>query len=90
MSEEISYPLSLDWSTEEVVDVIHFFEAVEAAYENEISSEDVLERYRRFKKVVPSKSEEKQVFRQFEEQSGYVPYRVVKQAGSADKVRMTK
>ncbi|MBD8026591.1 UPF0223 family protein [Ureibacillus sp. Re31] len=76
---EYSYPISSDWSTTEIIDVIKFFEGVEQAYEKGIKREDMLARYRRFKEIVPSQAEEKTVFREFEEVSGYVSYKVVKQ-----------
>lgn len=76
---EYSYPISPDWSTEEIIDIIKFFEAVEKAYEKGIKREDMLAKYRRFKEIVPSQAEEKTVFREFEEVSGYVSYQVVKQ-----------
>lgn len=76
---EYSYPISPDWSTTEIIDVIKFFEGVEQAYEKGIKREDMLARYRRFKEIVPSQAEEKTVFREFEEVSGYVSYKVVKQ-----------
>ena len=79
-SMEYSYPLSTDWSTQEMVDVVHFFEAVEAAYEKGIKREIVMSRYKRFKEIVPTQAEEKTICREFEEVSSYVPYRVVKLA----------
>lgn len=79
---EYSYPILPDWSTEEIVDVIKFFEGVEQAYEKGIKREDMLARYRRFKEIVPSQSEEKSVFREFEEASDYVSYHVVKKRKS--------
>ncbi|MEL3960384.1 UPF0223 family protein [Lysinibacillus endophyticus] len=75
---EYSYPILPDWSTQEIVDVIKFFEGIENAYEKGIKREDMLARYRRFKEIVPSKSEEKTLFREFEEVSGYVSYQVIK------------
>ncbi|KGR73757.1 UPF0223 family protein [Ureibacillus sinduriensis] len=75
---EYSYPFSPDWSTTEIIDVVRFFEGVEQAYEKGIKREDMLSRYRRFKEIVPSQAEEKTVFREFEEASGYVSYKVVK------------
>ncbi|MDN4492373.1 UPF0223 family protein [Ureibacillus aquaedulcis] len=75
---EYSYPFSPDWSTTEIIDVVRFFEGVEQAYEKGIKREDMLARYRRFKEIVPSQAEEKTVFREFEEVSGYVSYKVVK------------
>lgn len=77
---EYSYPLSTDWSTKEMVDVVHFFEAVEAAYEKGIKREVFMENYRLFKVVVPSQAEEKTICREFEEASGYVAFKAVKLA----------
>ena len=77
---EYSYPLSTDWTTEEMVDVVQFFEVVEMAYEKGVKREIVMERYKRFKQVVPSQAEEKTICRDFEQASSYVPYRVVKLA----------
>ncbi|OEC02706.1 hypothetical protein GY31_06590 [Lysinibacillus sphaericus] len=81
---EYSYPFSIDWSTEEIVDVVKFFEGIELAYEKGIKREVMLAKYRRFKEIVPSQAEEKTIFREFEEASGYVSYPVVKQAKEAD------
>lgn len=75
---EYSYPFSTDWSTQEIIDVVHFFEGIEQAYEKGIKREVMLAKYRRFKEIVPSQAEEKTVFREFEEESGYVSYPVVK------------
>lgn len=77
---EYSYPLSTDWSTEEMVAVVHFFEVVELAYEKGAKRELVMARYKRFKEIVPSQAEEKTICREFEQASSYVPYRVVKLA----------
>ena len=82
-SMEYSYPLSTDWTTQEMVDVVQFFEAVEAAYEKGIDREEFMARYRRFKVIVPSQAEEKTIFRDFEKASGYVSYRAVKMAKEA-------
>lgn len=75
---EYTYPFSLDWSTEEIVDVVQFFEAIEKAYENGIKREELLKRYRRFKEIVPSIAEEKRYFREFEKESGYVSFPIIK------------
>ncbi|BAK17569.1 UPF0223 family protein [Solibacillus sp. FSL W7-1472] len=77
---EYSYPLSTDWSTDEMVDVVRFFEVVEMAYEKGAKRELVMARYKRFKEIVPSQAEEKTIFREFEQASSYVPYRIVKLA----------
>lgn len=77
---DYQYPISLDWNTEEIVDVIHFFECVEKAYEKGIERKQLMDAYRRFKEIVPSKAEEKTICQEFEEVSGYSSYRVVKSA----------
>lgn len=77
---EYSYPLSTDWTTQEMVDVVHFFEVIEMAYEKGVKRELVIQRYKRFKEIVPSQAEEKTICREFEEASTYVPYRVMKLA----------
>jgi uncharacterized protein YktA (UPF0223 family) len=74
---EYQYPFSMDWTTEEVIDVIAFFEMIENAYEKKIKKEDLMARYRRFKEIVPSKSEEKKICGEFEQSSGYSSYQVV-------------
>lgn len=43
-----------------------------------------MEQYKKFKAVIPSKAEEKTLFKQFEKQSSYVPYQVVKAAKESD------
>lgn len=80
---EYSYPFSPDWSTEEVIDVIKFFEAIERAYEAGVNREELMTVYRRFKEIVPSKSEEKRLCNEFEEASGYSSYRTIQQMKSA-------
>jgi uncharacterized protein YktA (UPF0223 family) len=74
------YPISYDWTTQEIIDVIKFYECIEKAYEKGIEREELMKAYRRFKEIVPSKSEEKQLCGEFEETSGYSPYRTVKLA----------
>lgn len=75
---EYQYPLRNDWTTEEIITVISFYEAVEKAYESNINKAKMMGAYREFKKVVPSKSEEKTLFKEFEDASGYVGYEVVR------------
>jgi uncharacterized protein YktA (UPF0223 family) len=88
---EYQYPIDHTWSTEEIIDVIHFFEHIEQAHEKGTDRDSLMAAYRRFKEIVPSKSEEKQLFSQFEEESGYSSYRTVKKAKEAsegDRIRM--
>ena len=46
--------------------------------------------YREFKKVVPSKAEEKTLLKEFEEASGYSSYHIVKSAENAASGEMIK
>ncbi len=81
---EYSYPFSLDWSTEEIVDVVQFFEAIEDAYEKGVKREVLMQKYRRFKEIVPSMAEEKTYFRDFEKESGYSSYPIIKKMKESD------
>lgn len=85
-----SYPISYDWSTQEIIDVIKFFESVEKAYENGIKREEMLKVYRRFKEIVPSKAEEKKMYTEFQEVSGYSSYHVVKKARESEDGKLIK
>jgi uncharacterized protein YktA (UPF0223 family) len=80
---EYEYPCSQHWTTEEIIDVVAFFQAVEKAYETGIDRDEFLARYRRFKEIVPGKAEEKQYAKQFELASGYSAYRVFQKAKEA-------
>lgn len=77
MSKSYNYPLNSDWTTDEMIQVIQLFNAVEQAYEKGITVEDFARAYRQFKHIVTSISEEKQLGRAFEETSGYSIYRTV-------------
>ncbi|MGG0915716.1 UPF0223 family protein [Bacillus velezensis] len=81
---EYQYPMNEDWTTEEAVDVIAFFQQVENAYEKGADRDRLLNTYRRFKEIVPGKAEEKKICSQFEADSTYSPYRTVKQAKQSD------
>ncbi|RFU71116.1 UPF0223 family protein [Peribacillus saganii] len=85
---EYQYPIDYDWSTEETVDVIHFYECIERAYENKISKEELMEAYRRFKKVVPGKADEKKLTDEFEQTSGYSGYLAIKKAKESNEGEM--
>ena len=76
---EYQYPLDLDWSNEEMVDVIKFFNQIENYYEKSIIGTEVMKQYKKFKQIVPSKAEEKQIFKEFEEKSGYNSYKVIQE-----------
>lgn len=87
---DINIPISLDWSKEEVIDVVQFFDAIEKVYEKGTKKDEILVLYRRFKEIVPSKSEEKQLFKKFDDETGYVCYRAVKAATDKDSPMVIK
>lgn len=86
------YPLDYDWNKAEIIEVMNFYSCVEKAYESTINAEEILSAYAKFKKIVPGKSEEKRFFQEFSDSSGYVPYKVVKEAKEKKigKVKITK
>ncbi|WP_059104979.1 UPF0223 family protein [Shouchella shacheensis] len=78
-------PINDDWSQEEVVAVAQFFDTVERAYEEGVKGETLLAFYREFKAIVPSKAEEKQLFRQVDKQTGHSCFKAIKAAQSESK-----
>lgn len=58
---------------------------IEKAHEEGVNRTLVLSAYKKFKEVVPSKSEEKTLFREFEKASGYKSYPIVKAASTETK-----
>jgi uncharacterized protein YktA (UPF0223 family) len=90
---EYQYPIDYTWSTDEIVDSIHFFECIEKAYENGIDRDVLLLAYRRFKEIVPGKAQEKTLFNEFEEVSGYASYQAVKaikETSSGAKIKISQ
>lgn len=77
---DYQYPIDFEWSTEEIVKVIAFFQAIEKVYEQGMDREQLMAHYNEFKRIVPSKSEEKKVCNEFEEVSGYSAYQAIKRA----------
>ena len=75
---DYNYPLDYTWSTEDIIDVMSLYNAVEKAYEEGISKTDFLNAYRKFKNVVGTKSEEKKIDKEFQDVSGYSVYKVFK------------
>jgi len=75
---DYSYPLDYKWTNDDILDVVSLYNAVEQAYETGISKDEFLSAYRKFKNVVGTKSEEKQIDREFEKVSGYSIYKVFK------------
>lgn len=87
---EYQYPIDLDWSTEEIVAVIKFFECVEKGYESGVNREELMETYRRFKEIVPGKAQEKKIFDEFEETSGYSSYLIMKKSKESNDMKTIK
>lgn len=85
MKENYTYPLDLNWSTAEMTEVLSFFSQVEKFYESKVEKEVFLTAYATFKKVVPSKMQEKQLGRDFEASSGYSLYRALKEVQASGK-----
>jgi uncharacterized protein YktA (UPF0223 family) len=81
---EYQYPIDHEWSTDEIIDVIHFFELIERAYEKGVKREQLLSLYRRFKEIVPSKAQEKKLCSEFETLSGYSAYQTMKRVKETD------
>ncbi|GGI41447.1 UPF0223 family protein [Mammaliicoccus stepanovicii] len=76
---EYSYPFDVDWSQEEILQVITFFNLIEDAYESSANRENLKEAYANFKKIVPGKSQENNIYKEFKEASGYDGYKVIKE-----------
>ncbi|TQS75698.1 UPF0223 family protein [Ornithinibacillus gellani] len=79
-----SYPIDASWTKQEVIDMVRFFSLIETAYENRVERNSLLQAYRRLKEIVPGKSEEKQLFNAFEQESGYSSYHTIKKARNTE------
>lgn len=77
--QNYAYPINPDWSLEETIHVIEFLAIVEQSYENSAPKAEFALKYQKFKQVVTSISGEKQIDKEFEEQSGFSIYRAVKE-----------
>jgi uncharacterized protein YktA (UPF0223 family) len=84
LAQEYSYPLDPDWTTEEIVKVVEFFEAVETGHVEGVTAGELRKHYKNFKSVVPSKSGEKTLFREFKARSGYEPFTLTRQLKDAE------
>ena len=82
------YPLSPFWDTQDSIDVMAVYNAVEKAYEEGISKDDFMKCYRQYIKVVDSKSEQKQIDAAFEKVSHYSIYQVFQKAKDHDWIDM--
>lgn len=75
---EYSYPIDVDWTQEEIIQVIEFYNHIENAYESSTNKEQFNQAYNNFKKIVPGKSDENNFYKEFKEVSGYDGYKAVK------------
>ena len=82
------YPLSPFWDTQDIIDVMSLYNAVEKAYEEGISKDEFMTCYRRYIKDVDSKSEQKQIDAAFEKVSHYSIYKVFQKAKDNDWIDM--
>ena len=85
---DYNYPLDYTWWTKDIIDVMSLYNAVEKAYEEGISKTDFLNAYRKFKNVVGTKSEEKQIDKEFQDVSGYSIYKVFKASQENDWIKL--
>lgn len=88
---EYQYPIETDWTTDEVIDVIQYFQKIEEAYSKGVDRDLFLDAYRRFKEIVPGKAQERKICDEFEEVSGFSSYRTVnavKATESGKKIKM--
>lgn len=81
---DYQYPLNDGWTMEEIVIVIDFYNAIEEAYEVGIKKDKLMSKYRAFKMIVDSKSEEKQLDKAFQQVSSYSIYQVMKKSKDHD------
>ena len=88
---EYQYPIDPDWTTDEIIDVIQYFQLVELSYGKGVNREKYLDAYRRFKEIVPGKAQERNICNEFEEVSGFSAYhtlKAVKEAEAGKEVKM--
>lgn len=86
--KEYQYPIDIDWTTEEMIQVVEMWTVLEQAYEKGVDTAIFLETYKDFKKVIRSIGEEKKLGREFEELSGYSLYRAVQEAKKTSQKRL--
>jgi uncharacterized protein YktA (UPF0223 family) len=89
MKQNYAYPLDPTWSTDEMTTVLQFFNQVENYYETSgVDKAEFMAAYRAFKTVVPSKMQEKQLDKQFQEDSGYSTYRAIQAVSKSEREKV--
>ena len=70
-----TYPIDYDlFNTEEVTTIIEFLSCVEDANENTVDKNKIINLYNKYRKIINSKSIEKQMDKDFLKTSGYPIY----------------
>ncbi len=87
---DMNIPIRYDWSQEEIVVVAEFFDCIALAVEQGVTAGEIKAHYNRFKGVIPAKSEEKQLFREVDEQLGISCFKIVKRALEAAEHELIK
>ncbi|USS87284.1 UPF0223 family protein [Fructilactobacillus hinvesii] len=87
-----SYPIVEDWSRAELLEVTEFFRNIERAYEQPhgVQREQLMQSYQRFQDINPARTEQNQLRLEFERNSGFDIYQVLKQAGSNPNAKWIK
>lgn len=88
MSENYTLPIDSNWTIDDIVTVSAFVDKVLQVYENGVLNVTLLAQYDKFRQVIPSKSEQKQFDRNFEQQTGFSIYRTIKLAQATTKDRI--
>ena len=90
MSENYTLPIDGNWTTEDIVIVSNFVNAILSVYENGVSRDELLQHYNKYRVVMPAKSEQKRFDKDFERQTGHSIYRVTKllQTSTEKRVRL--
>ncbi|WP_100665951.1 UPF0223 family protein [Leuconostoc citreum] len=88
MSENYTLPIDSNWTIDDIVTVSTFVDKVLQVYENGVLKVTLLAQYDKFRQVIPSKSEQKQFDRNFEQQTGFSIYRTIKLAQATTKDRI--
>jgi Uncharacterized protein conserved in bacteria len=63
MNENYVLPIDGDWTTQDIIIVTNFINSVLGVYEKGSSREEVLKNYDAYRKIMPAKSEQKNLIR---------------------------
>lgn len=77
MADNYQVPIDGNWDVKDMVAVSNLVDAVLQVYEGGCDRNLLIENYRLFSEVIPSKSEQKKFDRDFEAQTGHSIYRTM-------------